>query len=234
MHAMDYYYKASANDFIIEAKIEHGEFLAEILALMHKDRFRKDADDALYNSWKYSLPALAEVLSHGHATKERIVVLECCLRNRGRVDALLCGRKKPYTREQPVEYPSVCLIELKQWGGIEYRASPLPDSIEAKWGGVWHTRKHPSLQVLEYREALMELLKDHRREKVLVHQHAYMHNTHWQKGEEHDLFRGKKFSEAISKAPLYTYRARRAFGECLRANTHRGGGENTWSVLKDL
>lgn len=231
-----YYYSAPVAEFIPVAQQDDGEPLADHLAKTHKDIYRKDAEDSLYRSWRNSLPALAEVLALGYATKERIIVLEYCLRAKGRIDAVLCGRMKPHSKHLPGECPSLSLVELKQWGGIDYRSSEEEGMLEAFWGGEWHTKKHPSVQVLEYRDAMRELIRRRISQdgEVLLHAYGYLHNTEWQKGNEFDVFRGPKFADAVSEARLYTARAKRAFGERLRANTHRKNGDGTFNILQRL
>ncbi|MDD4319558.1 MAG: hypothetical protein PHW10_04530 [Candidatus Peribacteraceae bacterium] len=143
---------------------------------------------------------------------------------------------KPYSKQQPGEYPSLSLVELKQWGGIKYRLSKGNGMLQAFWGNKWHTKQHPSVQVLEYRDAMRELINTRipQSEEVLLHAYGYLHNTDWQEGEEFDIFRGPKFADAIAEARLYTARAKRAFGECLRANTHKKNGNNALDILQRL
>ncbi|GEM_PF-6151420 len=231
-----YYYAAPVTEFIPIARREDGELLADQLSGTHKDIYRRDAEDSLYRSWKNSLPALAEVLALGYATRGRIVVLEYCLRTKGRIDAVLCGKMKPYSKRLPGEYPSLSLVELKQWGDIKYRPSGEDGMLEAFWGGEWHSKKHPSVQVLEYREAIRELVKSRisSNEEILFHAYGYLHNTEWQDGDEYDVFRGPKFAQSVSDARLYTAKAKQAFGERLRADTHRRNGNSAFDILQRL
>lgn len=132
-----YLYLAPLVDFL--AAIDGGT-LVEQLRARHEDLADAPLGDAELDSWRRSLPALADALRAPQFACGDIFVELFMPLNGRRCDALLTGHG-------PVG-PSAVLIELKGWSFVD--RSHLPEHV---WAGGRNV-VHPSVQVRDYVETL--------------------------------------------------------------------------------
>lgn len=223
-----WYYARSAQAFLEDA--ENPYILGRLLADKHRRRWGDNPTDGEVRSWEHSAPVLQKLLEEAHCTQDQTVVLEYCLWNAGRIDALLCGvdRKKRL---------NAVLLELKRWQKCTIEESPAPRSVRVDFGKGFERRVHPSVQVLGYCDCLQDALEKRERkgaEHVRLSAYAYLHNCSPVSQNIESMRRvlfDRKFRPYLHAAPLFFEEHSPTLRRKIERRIEKGEGE---SVLRRL
>jgi hypothetical protein len=143
------------------------------------------------NSWKNSLPALAEVLELAKpAVRQCVIYLEIGLPGSScRADALIVGLDARGHR-------AAVVVELKQWDG----AGITVDGTNIRVGGV--VRLHPSDQALGYRDYLIDLGAAFADLHAPVAGCSFLHGS---LASNTSCLRAEPFSKLVGLCPLFSH-----------------------------
>ena len=142
-------------------------------------------------AWQNSLTALALLVNQA-SLKDHGLILEYLLGNTSsRLDALLTGRSSG--EENAV------IIELKQWGATA--TSNLDGCVETFIGGKLQPKAHPSVQVRQYQQWLLDNHTVFYEDDVALAGVSFLHNLLFDAEEE--LF-ASKHSAYLATNPLFT------------------------------
>ncbi|PRQ09420.1 DNA/RNA helicase domain-containing protein [Enhygromyxa salina] len=204
-----YLYFAPLTDFL--AAVDTAE-LVSTLTTRHAELTDRPPSDGEVQSWRVSLPAMADVLRDPvFATGEVFVELFMPLNGR-RCDALLSGRSP--------EGPSAVIVELKQWSFVS--KSHLPEHVYAGGRNVLH----PSVQVGDYVETLRHFHSAFTGsgEAISLAGAAFLHDLR-QTGDKADLHDDIVFGSAPQDFPLFYAHQHRLFAKWLADRLVPGPGK---------
>lgn len=223
-----WYYARTAEAFLEDA--ENPRALRRLLTEAHRRRWREHPTEGEVVSWERSSEVLQRLLEDADCTEDQMVVLEYCLQNAGRIDALLCGRDRR-------ERPNAVLLELKRWQKCTIEESAERRSVRIDCGNGFEERLHPSVQVLGYRDRLRELLAPRERkgaEYVRLSAYAYLHNCSPVSENIANMRRvlfARKFRPYLHPAPLFMEEHAATLGRKIARRIERGGGEEVLQRL---
>ncbi len=223
-----WYYARNAQAFLEDA--ENPYALGRSLADMHRRRWGANPTDGEVRSWERSAPVLQELLEEARCTRDQMVVLEYCLHNAGRIDALLCG----VDRQKRL---NAALLELKRWQKCTIEEAQTSRSVRVDFGHGFERRAHPSVQVLGYSSCLREALEKGERkgaERVRLSAYAYLHNCSPVSENIANMRRvlyDRKFRPYLHAAPLFMEEHVATLQRKIERRIERGDGE---AVLRRL
>ena len=195
-----WYYARRASEFLEDAA--NPRHFRHMLADAHRQRWGVKPADGEVISWERSSEVLRTLLENAACTKDQMVVLEYCLQNAGRIDAMLCG----FDRQARL---NAVLLELKRWQKCMMEESSESRSVRVDFGSGVEERLHPSVQVLRYRDRLQELLAPRERKgakRVRLSPYAYLHNCSPISANIANMRRvllDRKFRDYLHPAPLF-------------------------------
>jgi hypothetical protein len=194
------------NDFIREA--ESGSLSGKMLQQFW-NHYAYLPSESETKSWDNSLRFLADVAS-SNELKDVGVVLEYHLPYSGsRIDALFFGKNEKETNASTV-------IELKQWSTVE-----LQDEYSLNIVVNGNERLHPSQQVLDYAEHLVEIQSAYAEHCIEPYPCSFCHNlTDYSITKLED----SRFSEILYQSPLYTMKNETEFSDYLHFSVGNGSG----------
>lgn len=205
-------YRSSIPQFLdrIESRSVHQMLVAEsaIAGLM-------PPSDGEINSWKRSLPALAEVLQHPDFADDEIFIELLMPISSGRCDVLLTGRDAGGRA-------AAVIIELKQWTYVQL--GHYPEHVQA------HNRVllHPSVQVHGYVQHLRMFSGAFQRddpEPLHLYGVVFLHNM--PEGPGLEMLRSRKyFGEQPKRYPLFGSADADALRTFLRQRLVPGPGDD--------
>ena len=147
---------------------------------------------AEFASWQNSLMALSMVIGQAELT-DHGVILEYQLGNTSRrLDAMLTGHASTSAENAVV-------IELKQWG--ETATSNADGCVETRVGGRLRPVPHPSVQVGQYQQWLLDNHTVFYEDDVALAGVSFLHNLLYDPAEE--LF-APKHADYLATNPLFT------------------------------
>lgn len=223
-----WYYARSAQAFLEDA--ENPYALGRALADAHRRRWGANPADGEVRSWEHSAAVLQGLLEEAGCTRNQMVVLEYCLWNAGRIDALLCGTDRQ-------ERLNAVLLELKRWQKCTIEDSAMARSVRVDFGKGFERRAHPSVQVLGYRSCLREVLEKGERkgaERVRLSAYAYLHNCVPASENIENMRRvlfARKFRPYLHAAPLFLEEHSPTLRRKIERRIEEGDGE---AVLRRL
>lgn len=223
-----WYYAATAERFLEDA--ENPRALRRLLTDAHRQRWGVNPTDGEVLSWERSPEVLRTLLEDADRTEDQMVVLEYCIQNAGRIDAVLCG-------VDCKERLNAVLLELKQWQKCTIEASHQRRSVRVDFGNGFEERLHPSVQVLRYRDRLREVLMPRERkgaEYVRLSAYAYLHNCSPISANIDNMRRvlyDRKFRPYLQPAPLFMKENAETLERKIGRRIKRGRGDE---VLRRL
>lgn len=223
-----WYYARSAQAFLEDA--ENPYVLGRSLADAHRRRWGENPTDGEVRSWECSAVVLQELLEDAGCTRDQMVVMEYCLWNAGRIDALLCGVDRK-------ERLNAVLLELKRWQKCTIEESSTSRSVRVDFGHGFERRAHPSVQVLGYRSCLQEVLEKGERkgaERMRLSAYAYLHNCSPVSENIANMRRvlfDRKFRPYLHAAPLFLEEHSPTLRRKVGRRIEKGDGE---AVLRRL
>ncbi len=202
-------YADTSEQFLTDARMHRiaeklrGEYVAQI---GHKPGGPEFA------SWQNSLTALALAIDQAELT-DHGVILEYKLGNTNRrLDAMLTGHA--VTKEE-----HAVVIELKQWG--ETAASNADGCVETRVGGRVRPVLHPSVQVGQYEQWLLDNHTVFYDDAVILSGVSWLHNMLYDPTDE--LF-APKHEAYLSTNPLFTGDQSDVLAEFLVERLSQGDG----------
>ncbi|WP_375769828.1 DUF2075 domain-containing protein [Archangium gephyra] len=169
------------------------------------------------NSWKSSLPALAEVLRDERLRQSEIFV-ELWMPIKGRrCDALLTGRDLD-------DRPSAVVVELKQWTSVG--KSPWREEVRVRND----SRSHPSAQVRDYVSFLRYYHSAFVKEGVRITGCVWLHGM--DEPRSIALLRDPDaFGDLFREYPLFVKREQRRFADWLHSQLGHGEGTRAATLI---
>ncbi len=147
-----------------------------------------------FNSWKNSLPYMANIISDSRIDDEVGIALEYQIPlTSKRVDFMVAGNDG--TRD------NIVIIELKQW--TECTALSRENIVRAFTGGAEREVVHPSQQAYSYAKFIENFNEEVRENNIGLIPCAYLHNYREDRRSE---IMHPNYSEAISDAPVFLRR----------------------------
>lgn len=216
---MKCFYSGSREEFLADVA---ARTLVPKLVQAHEQTLGAPPDAAEVESWRASLPALAQVLGEpGFQAKGILVELFMPLNNR-RCDAVLTGRGKD-------GLDSAVVIELKQWSNVA--AAALQEHVKAGDRVVLH----PSVQVEGYVRTLQHFHSAFTDggEPFAVSGCAYLHNMKRGTAGARHLRDVQVGGEALLECPLFFADDGAAFATWLLARVGQGPGSRGVERLHD-
>lgn len=216
-----------AKDFIELAEKNHGENIKELLTKEAIKTLKKKPGIGEQNSWKHSLPALAQVLQKANLS-DQLVILEYCPpsrdKNPSRIDAVICGVDSNGK-------VNAVLIELKQWSSEIYEANG--NFVAVRIGTSLKYKIHPRKQIEEYRNHMKNILEIcHDTDAIIFSAFAYLHNAAYlDEATKHVLYGKGEFDE---DSRLYTKDFSFALANKLRTFVGGGNGELAFQVFQKV
>jgi len=167
--------------------------IAEKLSTAFFDYNRYKAGPAEINSWRNSLRAMATVMERAKL-RDHGVFLEYQLPLSSlRLDCMICGHDRD-SRQNAV------VVELKQWESCG--ESDAENLVETWVGGARRDVPHPSVQVGQYRQYLMDGHESFHDgpEPVVLSACCYLHNYSI---KPDDALLAEKFQDRLRQCPVY-------------------------------
>lgn len=167
---------------------------------------------AEFASWQNSLMALSMVIGQAELTDHGLI-LEYQLGNTSRrLDAMLTGHASTSAENAVV-------IELKQWG--ETASSNADGCVETRVGGRLRPVPHPSVQVGQYQQWLLDNHTVFYEDDVALAGVSFLHNLLYDPAEE--LF-APKHADYLATNPLFTGDQADVLAEFLNDRLSGGDG----------
>lgn len=181
-------YLATKKQFLLDAPV-----IEEVVRDAVKKNLGFNASPSEVTAWRNSLGnAMYHVMNSELVPENSGIAIEYRLNGRRfRLDFLIAGTDSK-------NQESILIIELKQWS--EVYLSDLDEHVKTVVGGHLGDHTHPSYQSWSY-QAHLELYNQHvYSNSIKVYSCAYLHNL-----KNDKIIRDKKFSDAISKSPVYIH-----------------------------
>lgn len=125
-------------------------------------------DESEVNSWRRSLPAIAEVLNNTNTDDDVDVAIEYKInQSRDRIDFMIYGRDSENNS-------NVIILELKQWSSAS--RTNKKDFVYTNGGGGLKDYWHPSYQAKNYANLLANFNEYIQKNSISLHSCAYLHN----------------------------------------------------------
>lgn len=174
------------------------------------------------NSWENSLRAISLVFQRSGLLDQGILLEYQLPSSSKRLDCLICG-KDFYMKDNAV------IIELKQWQECEH--SEGRGEVLTWLSGKKRNVLHPSVQVGQYKQYLEDYHSAfyEGNSPVNLSACAYLHNY---SSKEDDVIFSKKFTEDLTKYPLFLKTDVDRLRDFLLRNLQRGGGIETLKRLE--
>lgn len=204
-------YSGMSPDFVRDATRNQ---IASKLEQAFFQYFRYKPSPAEVNSWRNSLRAMAQIVTHGQLDDHGVLLEYQLPLSSRRLDCLLSGRDKSGNDR-------AVIVELKQWDRSE--ACDV-DKVVLSWvGGQRREVLHPSVQVGQYQQYLQDShTAFHEGDSpVLLHACAYLHNYQLQNG---DALLATKFEPYSSDYPSFSADDADALASFLTARLKGGNG----------
>jgi DUF2075 family protein len=202
-------YAGTSEEFLTDAR-QHR--IAEKVRVAYIANIGHKPGGAEFNAWQNSLTALALLVDQADLNDHGII-LEYQLGNTSRrLDALLTGTSTS-SGENAV------IIELKQWG--ETAASNADGCVETFVGQRLRPVPHPSRQVGQYEQWLLDNHTVFYDDAVLLSGVSWLHNMQFNAADE--LF-APKHAEYLGTNPLFTGDQSDALAEYLNDRLSEGDG----------
>ena len=150
-----------------------------------------DPSPSELRSWRNSLKALANALTHGGFLEHGIFLeFQLPLSSR-RIDALVTGHDHDGR-------PAAVLIELKQWDHAE--VSEIPDCVGVMYAGRLRDQLHPSAQVGQYRQYLADTHSAFHDAAIRLGACAFLHDFPYD--DRSDLY-DSRYAHLLGVYPLF-------------------------------
>ncbi len=143
-------------------------------------------------SWEHSLRAMCTVAQYAEF-KDQGILLEYQLPlSSKRLDCMITGRL-------PSKQASAVIVELKQWD--KCHESNVPDCVTTFIGGRLRDQLHPSRQVGQYRDYIVDNQLAFADDQIQVDACAYLHN---QQFKENDELYSQRHKVILDRFPVFT------------------------------
>lgn len=202
-------YAGTSEQFMTDARMHR---IAEKLRVEYVAQIGHRPGEPEFASWQNSLTALALVIDQAELT-DHGVILEYQLGNTSRrLDAMLTGHASTSAE-------NAVIVELKQWG--ETAASNADGCVETVVGGRLRPVPHPSVQVGQYEQWLLDNHTVFYEDAVTLAGVSFLHNLLFDPGEE--LF-APKHASYLATNPLFTGDQSDVLAEFLNERLSEGDG----------
>ena len=190
--------------------------IADRAAEKYEAYYKRRPATSEYRAWANSLAILNNSFIYSKLKDNYIIVEYELPFASSRIDVLLFG----YDDRQK---ENVVILELKQWSNDNVRESEIEGNIKVNYSGHWKESPHPSLQVEGYFYSLKDFVKIFEENSAPeLSGSAYVHNYSRNKS---DFLNSSKFSDRITKFPLFTKEDTVELGRYLKKRLQNGKGK---------
>ena len=204
-------YSGISQEFILDSVQNR---IAEKLKSAFFNYFRYQASPSEVNSWRNSLRAMAQILESTRLYDNGVLLEYQLPQTSKRLDCLLCGKDR-----DDVEY--AVIVELKQWESADESESEL---LVRSWvGGTKRDMLHPSVQVGQYRQFLLDTHTVFYQGQAPIQLAAccYLHNYF---SRDDDPILADKFKSILAENPIFDGDDAEPLSEFLRHRLDGAGG----------
>ena len=158
-------YQESKSEFIKECDQQS---ISDKVATSMRYNGISSFEESQINAWKYSLPAIADVLKQSNTDSDIDVAIEYKInQSRDRIDFLIYGQDEANKN-------NVIIIELKQWSSVT--RTNKKNFVHTFGGGGEKDYWHPSYQAKNYANLLYNFNEYLQENDVSLRTCAYLHN----------------------------------------------------------
>ncbi|MBD5350299.1 MAG: DUF2075 domain-containing protein [Bacteroides sp.] len=177
-------------------------------------------------SWGANVDALKEIVEDLH--EDVYIGFEYKLPAGGRIDCVLMGLDKG-------GHMNIYHVELKQWSNdrinVVYDQYLYQVDVEGCRGGVSRFCAHPSQQVGEYHNYLLNNLSVFEQENISLHGLAYCYN--YKKEDTNSNLFNEYYNDILNEYPVYTRDTLSELKEELKKSLSNGAGEKVYEQLSN-
>lgn len=182
-------YSGSSEEFVED--VTNARIVPKLEAAF-RDTFGWSVGDGERASWSNSLEKVRNLIVAGGLDRKGVLLEYLLPASDRRLDCLVTGQTINGSQ-------SATILELKQW--TECKPSPLLTAVETKHHGRFVDNLHPSVQVGQYHEYLLDFQTAFQgTDPIELHSCAYLHNYNPELG---DPLLDAKFDPWITRYPVF-------------------------------
>ena len=174
-----------------------------------------------YNSWKNSLPRMANIIADRDIDDDVRVALEYQIPlTSKRVDFMIAG-------SDDSSNDTVIIIELKQWESCQ--PTQRENVVKAFTGGALRDVAHPSQQAYSYAKLIENFNESVRENSISLKPCAYLHNY---REEERSKLCSDRYAQVINVAPVFLGHDGTKLGKYIAKYVRHRSRKNLFDIIE--